>query len=237
MTPAPLHLTFSLSGRRRRYGIDLLGPTDPLIPYLPATGTTDNVTSLASDTAQLRPNSSLTLSAMFPRKYQLVKLEDYDEEEEMKIAGNLPEVQSSGLFEDKNERENPVYFSSLSASILQERRERTKLENEEKRRQIADNTKVHQRRRHNAEVQTPGRVENTNPEDLMEALSSLVSSLSLSNEVEMRTLLENQDGINDGEEKDKKKTRKRTALSLYKVSQAASQASYAKVKAKIFFFH
>ena len=166
---------------------------------------------------------------MFTRKYQLVKLEDFEEEEE-RISGNLPQVHcsalSASLYQDNNERENPVYFSSLSASILQEKRERTQQENEKKKLErigSGEKMKIHGRRRHNAEIQTPGKVEDVNPEDLMEPLSSLVTSLSLNNEVEMRTLLEK-----DEDEKEEKKTRKRAALCLTKLSQAAS-VNYSKV--------
>lgn len=171
---------------------------------------------------------------MFTRKYQLVKLEDFEEEEE-RISGNLPQVHcsalSASLYQDNNERENPVYFSSLSASILQEKRERTQKENEKKKLErisSGEKIKIHGRRRHNAEIQTPGKVEDVNPENLMEPLCSLVTSLSLNNEVEMRTLLEKDEDEKEEKEEKEKKTRKRTALCLTKLSQAAS-VNYSKV--------
>ena len=136
---------------------------------------------------------------------------------------------SASILQDRTQREYPVLFSSLASAILEERRERQRFAStilEERRERKG-------RRRHNAEVQTPERVaEKSNPDDLMEPL---VPSMVLEQDVEMRTLLENRGGEEEGRrqeegrrEKERLRNRKRTALNLKKVSQSTS-ALYSKV--------
>ena len=143
---------------------------------------------------------------MLGKKYKLVRLEEpEDHNEEFLGGGELP-----GVLDD-HEDTLPVLFSSLSASILREKRER----------------EGRPRRRHNAEVQTPGKgpcagLETKLPtDDLMEPLLSL----SLEDDVEMRTLLEKDETDRTGDKEKKegegKRARKRSSSGLYLVSQSS----------------
>merc|ERR1712212_533321 len=176
--------------------------------------------------------------AMFRAKYKTVK------QEEDNAKSGLPDVLCSALSASvllgrKHEQEDiedmddlPIYFSSLAASILEEQQPRQR-----------------QRRRHPAQVQTPGRrrVDNNNTDlDVEDCLMEPLVSLRLEEDeqvVEMRTLLEEQTnnqmdetdealGRSDRRRKmDKdinaategRRTRKRTAaMNLAMVSNASS---------------
>ena len=152
------------------------------------------------------------------RKYELV---NNREEEIDDMEPELPPVLCSALSaslhaqqddqedEDGGEVEVPVLFSSLASSILAERRERQR----------------RTRRRHHAEVQTPGRADPGSPDLLMEPLASL--SISDEDSVEMRTLLEDDSTVEEDAERrtsynnSNRTSRKRSIANLHRVSQAS----------------
>ena len=183
---------------------------------------------------------------MLTRKYKLVRLEESSDSKKEDIQSlNLnkkQETQQEGqrTFLDQenlaSEDAVPVLFSSLSASILREKRARSRRETE-----VAHRTRC----RHNAEIQTPGRrhcddvAAGISAIDQEEFMVPLMTTLSLKDDVEMRTLLE-QDYeeptharvvFEEGKrvEKRPQKTRKRSSNGLILISQSSL------ISSKVFF--
>ena len=157
--------------------------------------------------------SNIFFNTMFiKRKYEMVNSNEdayvemvFEDAETSLPAPVLCSALTSSLHQQQEE-DVPVLFSSLASSILQDRRERMR----------------RTRRRHNAEIQTPGREDRSSPDELMEPLCSLV----LEDNVEMRTLLEDTKEAEKRTNTTVKSSRKRTISSnLNKVSQASAISS------------